>query len=107
MDHGFTRAKEPWEMTDGCIYLLRELAKHPNKCGEVGNYVEQLSDIGYVDEFKHAPYLKENLFKSLGDIAISMKKKFQSDYVEMFAPILFKGINHQNQNTAVAAEDCL
>ena len=26
MDHGFTRAQEPWEMTDGCIYLLRELS---------------------------------------------------------------------------------
>jgi hypothetical protein len=26
MDHGFTRAKEPWECSDGAIYLLRELS---------------------------------------------------------------------------------
>ena len=29
MDHGFTRAQEPWEMTDGAIYLLRELSDSP------------------------------------------------------------------------------
>lgn len=26
MDHGFARKREPWEATDGAIYLLRELA---------------------------------------------------------------------------------
>lgn len=25
MDHGFARAMEPWELTDGCVYLLKEL----------------------------------------------------------------------------------
>lgn len=26
MDHGFTREKEPWEASDGALYMLRELA---------------------------------------------------------------------------------
>ena len=25
MDHGFARAQEPWELSDGCVYLLKEL----------------------------------------------------------------------------------
>ena len=25
MDHGFSRAQEPWELSDGCVYLLKEL----------------------------------------------------------------------------------
>ena len=26
MDHGFTRAMELWEMSDGCIFILEELS---------------------------------------------------------------------------------
>jgi hypothetical protein len=26
MDHGFTREKEPWEASDGALYMLREVA---------------------------------------------------------------------------------
>jgi hypothetical protein len=26
MDHGFTRDKEPWEASDGALYMLREVA---------------------------------------------------------------------------------
>jgi hypothetical protein len=26
MDHGFTRQTEDWEKSDGCVYLIRELA---------------------------------------------------------------------------------
>lgn len=29
MDHGFQRHTEPWEHTDGCIYLAREISKIP------------------------------------------------------------------------------
>ena len=25
MDHGFSRAQEPWELSDGCVYLIKEL----------------------------------------------------------------------------------
>lgn len=27
MDYGFRRPKEPWEASDGAVYLLRELAQ--------------------------------------------------------------------------------
>ena len=26
MDHGFSRAKEPWEETEGALFLIAELA---------------------------------------------------------------------------------
>ena len=32
-DHGFERVQEPWEVTDGAVYLLREIARvHPDEC---------------------------------------------------------------------------
>jgi len=26
MDHGFQREMEPWEMSDGCVFLAQELS---------------------------------------------------------------------------------
>ena len=31
MDHGFTRDKELWEMSDGTIFLLREISRVENQ----------------------------------------------------------------------------
>ena len=36
MDHGFQRAQEPWEMSDGCIFLIQELSKTRIIAGEGG-----------------------------------------------------------------------
>lgn len=105
MDHGFTRPKEPWEHTDGCIFLLRELSR-TKRAALVVNYLESLSEIGYVDHFKHSAHMKENLFRSLRKIVQNLKKKFRA-FLEMFLEPLFRNINNQNRNCAAAAEDCL
>lgn len=44
MDHGFARKKEPWEHTDGCIYLLRELSRS-KKSALIANYLDSLSEL--------------------------------------------------------------
>lgn len=36
MDHGFTRQREPWEASDGAVYLLRELAQAASNTVQVG-----------------------------------------------------------------------
>ena len=68
MDHGFSRAQEPWELSDGCVYLLKELtmarcADDPEVEKSAYNlfqkHVTDLSDLGFVDHFKHASSLKE------------------------------------------------
>ena len=70
MDHGFTRAQEPWEASDGCVFLLRELASVKGDAQDkaaslVVKHMESLADLGFIDHFKHANSLKENLFKTL------------------------------------------
>ena len=61
---------EDWELSDGCIYLIRELSNVKDSGKEAAQaiaskYLEMMIDIGYIDQFKHAVQLKENLFKSL------------------------------------------
>lgn len=64
MDHGFTRPKEAWELTDGSIFLLRESSKFEDMHDFIISNLEKLSDLGYIDHFKHSHFLKQNLFKS-------------------------------------------
>ncbi len=105
MDHGFARAKEPWEHSDGCIYLIRELTR-TKRAVLAANYLESLSELGYVDHFKHAAHMKENLFKSTKAIMRNLKKKFRG-FLELYLEPLFRNTKHQNRNCAAAAEDCL
>jgi hypothetical protein len=52
--------------------------------------VENLSNLGYIDHFKHSHTLKENLFKSLAKILNNLGKKKFRGYVELFLDPLFR-----------------
>ena len=94
MYHGFSRAMEPWEMSDGCCFLIRELSLTGEKAASlVMNNLQNMVDLGLVDHFKHAQTMKENLFKSLKEMIVSPdglgKKKYRS-MVEMFLEPAFR-----------------
>ena len=75
MDHGFVKPKEQWEMTDGSIFLLRECSKVESMHDLVVKNLDNLSNLCYIDTFKHSSTLRENLFKSLAKILTQMGKK--------------------------------
>ena len=66
--------------------------------------LENLSNLGYVDHFKHSHSLRETLFKSLRRILTNLgKKKFRSQ-VEVFLDPTFRNAkNQENLNMALAA----
>jgi len=111
MDHGFTRAMEAWEMSDGSVYLIRELSQIKQEPAAtqalklVTKHLMSLADLGFVDHFKHAASLNENLFKSLA-IIISPegigKKKFRG-FVELFLDPAFRNGKNNTQNCALSA----
>jgi len=106
MDHGFTRDKELWEMSDGSIFLLREIGRVGELVDVVVKYLPQLSDLGYVDHFKHAHTMKETLFKSLPVVLERIGKKKFRGHVEMFLDPAFRAAKIEaNQNLAVAAQE--
>ena len=94
MYHGFTRDMEPWEMSDGCVFLIRELSLTGEKAASlVMNNLQNMCDLGLIDHFKHAQSLKENLFKSLKEMVSSPdglgKKKYRS-VIEVFLEPAFR-----------------
>lgn len=118
MDHGFSRAQEPWEMSDGCVYLLRELAMvrctddatvESNIFKLYSKHAMALADLGFIDHFKHSASMKEQLFKSLTAIGSTEglgKKRFRG-FVELYLDPAFRNTKNTNQNCAVAAQDFL
>lgn len=58
MDHGFSRPKESWEMSDGAISMLKEASAFEDMQEFTIANLENLSDLGYIDHFKHYHYLK-------------------------------------------------
>jgi hypothetical protein len=68
MDHGFTKPKEPWECSDGTIFLLRECSNVESMHYLVIKNLENLSNLAYIDTFKHSHTMRDNLFKSLAKI---------------------------------------
>lgn len=110
MDHGFTKPKEPWEMSDGAIFLLRECSAIESQHQLVISNLENLSALAYIDTFKHSNTLRENLFKSMSTILKNLGKKKFRGYVELFLDPTFrvsKSLDHQNTNMSVSAQDLI
>ena len=106
MDHGFARAKELWELSDGSIFVLREISSLEEMQPFVIKNLEKLSTIGFIDHFKHSHTMKENLFKSLKVIVQNLGKKPFRGYVEIFLDPAFRAAKHEeHQNMAVNAQD--
>lgn len=94
MDHGFTRGMEPWEMSDGCCFLIREMSLTGEKAaGLVFDNIQTMVDLCLVDHFKHAQTMKENIFKSLKEMLTSPdgfgKKKYRP-HIETFLEPAFR-----------------
>ena len=90
MDHGFARAKELWELSDGAIFILREISSIEDMKPLVTKNIENLSNLGYIDHFKHSHTMKENLFKSLRKIVQNLGKKPFRGFVEIFLDPTFR-----------------
>ena len=106
MDHGFQRSKELWEMSDGAIFMIREVSQFEEMHDHIVKNLENLSNLGYIDHFKHSHSLKESLFKSLPVILRNIGKKKFRGFVELFLDPVFRNAKNQdNLNMALAAQD--
>eukprot|EP00850_Spirogloea_muscicola_P012243 SM000078S22102 [mRNA] locus=s78:439279:445616:- [translate_table: standard] len=105
MDHGFSRAKEPWEASDGAIYLLKELAlASPNQALQ---FMPTLADLGRCTHFGHYHNLLETLYKHLPHIAEHIGKRPFKQYLDLFVEPLFFALSCGQRAAEVAAEECL
>jgi len=111
-DCQITRPKAPWEATDGCIYLIRELCVRlcVNGPGTVLEGVAltddtllpimtELADICQVKHFPQSDDLRTTLWKQLPLIAKALgKQRFKRIYLQLFMELL--GSNMENRSYA-------
>ena len=106
MDHGFQRPTEMWELSDGVIFILSEVSSEEFMQDFVVSNLENLSNLGYIDHFKHCHVLKENLFNSLILILRGLGKKKFRGHVELFLDPAFRNAKSlDKQNMAIAAQE--
>lgn len=92
---GIDRPKAPWEATDGCIYLLRELALRIDQFeflndGVLLPLLTELADVCRVQHFPQADELRATLWKQLPVIAQALgKQRFKRQYLDIFLDLLF------------------
>ncbi|ESO94206.1 hypothetical protein LOTGIDRAFT_232463 [Lottia gigantea] len=107
MDHKFRKPSEPWELADGCIYIVLELSRiqtvHQPLCKLLTNLVKAVS-------YHHYPQhvvLLETLCKQLPGIARGLGKRLFKMYIEMFLDSIFYSLKCDNILTSNAAIQCL
>lgn len=106
MDHQFQRPPEPWEIGDGCIYLLAELSNIPACTKKVYDALPVLADAARHRHYHHHVVFLESLAKQLPVIAKANKKMFKA-YLELFFDPIFYALSCDNALASSAASTCL
>ena len=105
-DHSFKRPSEPWELADGCVYLLSELS---NISHALKHVVESISHLIEAVKFRHYTHhlnFFESVNKVLPNIAKSIGKQAFKQYLEGFLDMLFYSLSSENALSKVAANEC-
>ena len=81
-----------WEESDGCVFLVREICQSQDAelKKDIPKYLQQLPELGLLDQFYSAVLLKENLFKTLCEILKSVGKKPFRQYIELYLDPAFR-----------------
>ncbi|PNH01665.1 hypothetical protein TSOC_012431 [Tetrabaena socialis] len=88
MDFGFSRDKEPWEVSDGAVHLLRELAA-VRPLAVTDEHLAGLAELGRLSSFQHAFNLHETVWRSLLPIGQAIgKPRFKRHLRELLLPLL-------------------
>lgn len=104
-DYCYKRDPEPWELSDGAVYLLREMSPlYPKECEGL---LPVLSEVSRVSGFAHCFNLWETIWKQLPAIASRLGVTSFSPHWERFAPSLMQTVRTGNRLSLCAAVACV
>ena len=86
MDYGFKRDREPWEASDGAVYLLAGLAEVAP--AEVPPLLPQLAELATLDHFPQARSLQATTWHQLPTILNSLGKKVYTTHEHLLRLLL-------------------
>lgn len=111
------REKAPWEATDGCVYLIRELvvrccsdeSKTKLSDEQLQTLLRELVDVCRVQHFPQADDLRATLWRQVPEMAQALgKDRFKRHYLEIFVDLLFRTLDQRtaSQLSKHAAGQC-
>ncbi|PSN56963.1 hypothetical protein C0J52_10867 [Blattella germanica] len=106
-DHKFRRPSQPWEMADGCVYLLSELSQITDLSRTVFNALPLVSEACHYRHYAHHVVFLETVCKQLPLLAKGVGKKIFKSIVEEFLDPIFYALECENALTSSAASQCL
>ncbi|XP_076807536.1 uncharacterized protein LOC143450754 [Clavelina lepadiformis] len=104
-DCKFRRPSEPWERSDGCLYLIAELATYyPQKVTTLLPFITKALSSKQFSQ--HVVFL-ETTCKLLPTLASRIGKRAFKMHIETFFDAIFYALSSDVQLTVAAAQDCL
>lgn len=108
MDHSFKRSSEPWEVADGCLYLIGAISNlevaHPRVLECIDYIIETTKNRCYT----HHLYLFETINKVIPLIAKGLGKRVFKQYIERFFDVIFYTVaTEENALARTAASECI
>jgi hypothetical protein len=107
------RPRSPWEATDGCVYLLKELCVRFANADETdrsdvvvddATLLSLMTDLADVCRLSHYPQsddLRTTLWKQLPPIAEALgKRRFKGLYLDLFVDLLAKNLDDSSGSGA-------
>ena len=105
MDCEYARPPEPWEGSDGAVYLMREMAT--SRPAEMADKLPVLISIAQVRTYAHHHSLLQTVWKQLPTIAERVGKKAFKAHFEGFIEPLHYSLVADNHLGASLARDCV
>ncbi|CAB3990045.1 Leishmanolysin-like peptidase, partial [Paramuricea clavata] len=103
----FKRPSQPWEITDGCIYLVAELSKLQTTQEQMKFLIPLMAETTKHRHYSQYLQLYESLCKQLPVVAKGLGKRNFKTYIEAFMDPIFHSLTSENALTSTAAVECV
>ena len=100
---------QPWELSDGCVLLLRELSAVKPALALLIKHLPSMAELSTLTHFKQSMLLAENIMTSLTQIAQNLGKAKFRPFLDdpSFVDALFRNAKAESQNRAQPAQTCI
>ncbi|XP_064602415.1 uncharacterized protein LOC135468221 [Liolophura sinensis] len=107
MDHKFRKPPEPWELADGCVHLVSEIANIPQYSSVLTELLPLVAQAASHKHYTQHFQLLESICKQLPSIARGLGKRPFKQFIEFFLNPVFYALTSDNALTSSAASQCL